>query len=82
MPVWQELKKMNIIIRFFKGVNASVIGLLIAAFYCPYTEGFENKIAPLKTHITSAYFNKYVFFVQIKEFEILECFFSKTILRF
>ena len=35
MPVWQELKKMNIIIRFFKGVNASVIGLLVAAFYDP-----------------------------------------------
>ena len=35
MPIWQELKKMNIIIRFFKGVNASVIGLLVAAFYDP-----------------------------------------------
>ena len=30
-----KLKKMNIITRFFKGVNASVIGLLVAAFYDP-----------------------------------------------
>ena len=35
MPIWQELKKMDIIIRFFKGINASVIGLLVAAFYDP-----------------------------------------------
>ncbi len=35
MPIWQELKKMDIIIRSFKGVNASVIGLLVAAFYDP-----------------------------------------------
>ena len=33
MPIWQELKKMDIIIRSFKGINASVIGLLVAAFY-------------------------------------------------
>ena len=35
MPIWEELKKMDIIIRFFKGINASVIGLLVAAFYDP-----------------------------------------------
>ena len=35
LPVWQELKEMDIIIRAFKGVNASVIGLLVAAFYDP-----------------------------------------------
>ena len=35
MPIWQELKKMDIIIRSFKGINASVIGLLVAAFYDP-----------------------------------------------
>ena len=33
--MWQELKEMDIIIRAFKGVNASVIGLLVAAFYDP-----------------------------------------------
>ena len=35
MPIWKELKKMDIIIRSFKGINASVIGLLVAAFYDP-----------------------------------------------
>ena len=35
LPIWQELKEMDIIIRAFKGVNASVIGLLVAAFYDP-----------------------------------------------
>ena len=35
MPIWQELKEMDIIIRAFKGVNASVIGLLVAALYNP-----------------------------------------------
>ena len=35
MPIWQELKKMDIIVRSFKGINASVIGLLVAAFYDP-----------------------------------------------
>ena len=35
MPIWQELKKMDIIIRSFKAINASVIGLLLAAFYDP-----------------------------------------------
>ena len=35
MPIWQGLKKMDIIIRSFKGINASVIGLLVAAFYDP-----------------------------------------------
>ncbi len=35
MPIWQELKKMDIIIRSFKSINASVIGLLVAAFYDP-----------------------------------------------
>ena len=35
MPIWQELKKMDIIIRSFKGINASVIGLLVSAFYDP-----------------------------------------------
>jgi chromate transporter len=35
LPIWQELKEVDIIIRAFKGVNASVIGLLVAAFYDP-----------------------------------------------
>ena len=35
LPIWQELKKMDIFIRAFKGINASVIGLLVAALYNP-----------------------------------------------
>jgi len=35
LPIWQELKKIDVIIRAFKGINASVIGLLVAAFYNP-----------------------------------------------
>ncbi|MFL2818972.1 MAG: chromate efflux transporter [Candidatus Puniceispirillales bacterium] len=35
LPIWQELKKIDVIIRAFKGINASVIGLLLAAFYNP-----------------------------------------------
>jgi len=35
LPIWQELKKMDIFVRAFKGVNASVIGLLVAALYNP-----------------------------------------------
>ena len=35
LPIWQEFKKIDIIIRAFKGINASVIGLLVAAFYNP-----------------------------------------------
>ena len=35
LPMWQELKELDIIIRAFKGVNASVIGLLVAALYDP-----------------------------------------------
>ena len=47
-----------------------------------YTESFENEIAPLKTQIASSFFNKYLFFVQIEEFEFLECGFSKALFRF
>ena len=35
LPIWQELKKMDIFVRAFKGINAGVIGLLVAAFYNP-----------------------------------------------
>ncbi len=35
MPMWQELKNMHIFLRAFKGINASVIGLLVAVFYDP-----------------------------------------------
>ena len=35
LPIWQEFKKIDIIILAFKGINASVIGLLVAAFYNP-----------------------------------------------
>ena len=35
LPIWQELKKMDIFVRAFKGINASVIGLLVAALYNP-----------------------------------------------
>ena len=35
LSIWNELRKFNLIINAFKGVNASVIGLLIAALYDP-----------------------------------------------
>jgi len=35
LSIWNELRKFDLIIRAFKGVNASVIGLLIAALYDP-----------------------------------------------
>ena len=35
LSIWNELRKFNLIISAFKGVNASVIGLLIAALYNP-----------------------------------------------
>ena len=35
LPIWQELKKMDIFVRAFKGINAGVIGLLVATLYNP-----------------------------------------------
>ena len=35
LSIWNELRKFDLIICAFKGVNASVIGLLIAALYNP-----------------------------------------------
>ena len=35
LSIWNELRKFDLIISTFKGVNASVIGLLIAALYNP-----------------------------------------------
>lgn len=35
LSIWNELRKIDLIISAFKGVNASVIGLLIAALYDP-----------------------------------------------
>ena len=35
LSIWNELRKFDLIISAFKGVNASVIGLLIAALYDP-----------------------------------------------
>ena len=35
LPIWHELKKMDVFVRAFKGINASVIGLLVAALYNP-----------------------------------------------
>ena len=35
LSIWNELRKFGLIISAFKGVNASVIGLLIAALYDP-----------------------------------------------
>ena len=35
LPLWSRIRRINKVIRAFKGVNASVIGLLIAAFYDP-----------------------------------------------
>ena len=35
LSIWNELRKFDLIISAFKGVNASVIGLLLAALYDP-----------------------------------------------
>ena len=35
LPLWSRIRRINKAIHAFKGVNASVIGLLIAAFYDP-----------------------------------------------
>ncbi len=35
LPFWQKLREVSLFSRFLKGVNASVIGLLIAIFYDP-----------------------------------------------
>ena len=35
LSIWNQLRKFDLIISGFKGVNASVIGLLIAALYDP-----------------------------------------------
>lgn len=35
LPIWEEIRKVSFIKRSFKAVNASVIGLLIAALYNP-----------------------------------------------
>ncbi len=35
LSIWNELRKISYIVNIFKGVNASVIGLLIAALYDP-----------------------------------------------
>ena len=53
----------------------NIINSAFLLFSC--TESFENEIAPLKTHIASSFFNKYLLFVQIEEFEFLECGFQR-----
>ena len=35
LPFWQKLREVNLFGRFLKGVNASVIGLLVAVLYDP-----------------------------------------------
>ena len=35
LPFWEELRKSSLVIRSLKAINASVIGLLIAAWYDP-----------------------------------------------
>ena len=35
LPIWEELRKVSLVIRSLKAINASVIGLLIAAWYNP-----------------------------------------------
>ena len=35
LPLWSKIRRIKKVIHAFKGVNASVIGLLIAAFYDP-----------------------------------------------
>jgi chromate transporter len=48
LPFWQKLRDINIFSRFLKGVNASVIGLLIAVLYDPIIlsslKSFEDAI--------------------------------------
>ena len=60
--------------------SLNIINSAFLLFSC--AESFENEIAPLKTHIASSFFNKYLLFVQIEEFEFLECGFSKALFRF
>ena len=45
----------------------NIINSAFLMFSC--TESFENEIAPLKTHIASSFFNKYLLVMQIEEFE-------------
>ena len=61
LSIWNELRKFDLIISAFKGVNASVIGLLIAALYDPI--------------ITSSLKNYYDFILILISFAIL--FFTK-----
>ena len=35
LPIWEELRKITLVISSLKAINASVIGLLIAAWYDP-----------------------------------------------
>jgi hypothetical protein len=35
LPIWEELRKITLVIRSLKAINASVIGLLIAAWFYP-----------------------------------------------
>jgi chromate transporter len=35
LPLWSRLRKINKVIHAFKAINASVIGILVAAFYDP-----------------------------------------------
>ncbi|MBN9352507.1 MAG: chromate efflux transporter, partial [Hyphomicrobium denitrificans] len=44
LPFWQELRRLPIAQSMLRGVNASVVGLLLAAFYHPvWTSGILSK---------------------------------------
>ncbi len=44
LPFWQELRRLPIAQSMLRGVNASVVGLLLAAFYDPvWTSGILSK---------------------------------------
>jgi chromate transporter len=47
LPIWEEIRKVSFIKRSFKAVNASVIGLLIAALYNPIISSTLKSIEDL-----------------------------------
>ena len=56
LSIWNQLRKFDLIISGFKGVNASVIGLLIAALYDPIIitslKSYHDFIPVSYTHLT------------------------------
>ena len=43
LPIWSRIRKINKVVHAFKAINASVIGILVAAFYDPIIlSSFKN----------------------------------------